>query len=117
MRIGIPREIKDGEHRVALTPTAVRQLTHVVVEPGAGAGVGFTDAQYLAAGATLGDAWECELVVKVKELQEPEYLPSLLRGKLFESVNKLPCLQVGILYRLVEGLSPRALKAPAFRKP
>jgi len=73
MRIGIPREIKDGEHRVALTPTAVRQLTHVVVEPGAGAGVGFTDAQYLAAGATLGDAWECELVVKVKELQEPEY--------------------------------------------
>ena len=73
MRIGIPREIKDGEHRVALTPTAVRQLTNVVVEPGAGAGVGFTDAQYLAAGATLGDAWECELVVKVKELQEPEY--------------------------------------------
>jgi alanine dehydrogenase len=73
MRIGIPREIKDGEHRVALTPTAVRQLTNVVVEPGAGAGVGFTDEQYLAAGATLGDAWECELVVKVKELQEPEY--------------------------------------------
>ena len=73
MRIGIPREIKDGEHRVALTPAAVAQLRDVVVERGAGAGVGFTDAQYVEAGATLGDAWDCELVVKVKELQAPEY--------------------------------------------
>jgi alanine dehydrogenase len=73
MRIGIPREIKDGEFRVALTPEAVAQLANVVVEPGAGAGVGFSDAEYLAAGATLGDPWQCELVVKVKELQPPEY--------------------------------------------
>jgi alanine dehydrogenase len=73
MRIGVPREIKDGEFRVALTPAAVSQLTEVTVEPGAGAGVGFADADYVAAGATLGDAWDCELVVKVKELQPPEY--------------------------------------------
>ena len=73
MRIGIPREIKDGEFRVALTPAAVRQLENVVVEAGAGAGVGFTDAQYLEAGATLGNAWDCELIVKVKELQPEEY--------------------------------------------
>ena len=73
MRIGVPREIKDGEFRVALTPAAVSQLTNVVVEAGAGAGVGFSDADYVAAGATLGNAWDCELVVKVKELQEPEY--------------------------------------------
>src|SRR5207302_4256403 len=73
MRIGVPREIKDGEFRVALTPAAVSQLTEVTLEPGAGAGVGFTDAEYLAAGATFGDAWDCELVVKVKELQPPEY--------------------------------------------
>ena len=73
MRIGIPREIKDGEFRVALTPAAVRQLEKVVIEPGAGAGVGFTDAQYLEAGATVGDAWGCELIVKVKELQPAEY--------------------------------------------
>ncbi|TMH69978.1 MAG: alanine dehydrogenase [Betaproteobacteria bacterium] len=73
MRIGIPREIKDGEFRVALTPAAVSQLREVVVEPGAGAGVGFSDPDYVAAGATLGDAWDCELVVKVKELQPPEY--------------------------------------------
>jgi alanine dehydrogenase len=73
MRIGVPREVKDGEYRVALTPAAVGQLSNVVVEPGAGAGVGFTDAHYTQAGATLGEAWDCELVVKVKELQEPEY--------------------------------------------
>jgi alanine dehydrogenase len=73
MRIGIPREVKDGEHRVALSPVAVRSLSQVVVEPGAGVGVGFSDDDYRAAGATLGNAWECELVVKVKELQESEY--------------------------------------------
>ena len=73
MRIGVPREIKDGEFRVALTPAAVLQLRNVVVEPGAGTGIGFSDADYVAAGATLGDAWDCELVVKVKELQPPEY--------------------------------------------
>jgi len=73
MRIGIPREVKDGEHRVALSPGAVRSLAKVVVEPGAGVGVGFSDEEYRQAGATLGDAWDCELVVKVKELQEGEY--------------------------------------------
>jgi len=73
MRIGIPREIKDGEFRVALTPGSVASLSDVVVEPDAGAGVGFSDEQYAVAGATLGDAWECDLVVKVKELQPSEY--------------------------------------------
>jgi len=73
MRIGIPREVKDGEHRVALSPGAVGSLKNVVVEPGAGRGVGFCDDDYRKAGATLGDPWECDLVVKVKELQESEY--------------------------------------------
>jgi alanine dehydrogenase len=73
MRIGIPREVKDGEYRVSLTPSGVRDLSGVVVEPGAGLGVGFTDEAYAKAGAKLGDAWDCELVVKVKELQESEY--------------------------------------------
>jgi alanine dehydrogenase len=73
MRIGIPREVKDGEYRVALSPAGLRGLADVVVEPGAGTGVGFSDEDYQSAGARLGDAWECELVVKVKELQEPEY--------------------------------------------
>ena len=73
MRIGLARETKDGEHRVALTPAGARELRaaghEVVVEPGAGAGVGFADADY----GTLGDPWDCPLVVKVKELQPQEY--------------------------------------------
>jgi alanine dehydrogenase len=75
MRIGIPREIKDGERRVALTPHGVKALrgNQVVFEPGAGAGAGFADSGYEKSGATPGDPWECELVVKVKELQPPEY--------------------------------------------
>jgi alanine dehydrogenase len=73
MRIGVPREIKDGEFRVALTPQGVASLRNVVVESGAGSGVGFSDEQYVKAGAAIGEAWDCELVVKVKELQEPEY--------------------------------------------
>jgi alanine dehydrogenase len=56
-----------------LSPDGTRGLAHVVVEPGAGAGVGFSDDDYRKAGATLGDPWACELVVKVKELQESEY--------------------------------------------
>ena len=73
MRIGVPREVKDGESRVALSPQGVSSLKNVVVEAGAGLGVGFSDDDYRKAGATIGDAWDCELVVKVKELQEPEY--------------------------------------------
>lgn len=73
MRIGVPREIKDGEFRVALTPAGVAALSNVIVEPGAGAGAGFSDEAYVNAGAQLGDPWQCELVVKVKELQEAEY--------------------------------------------
>jgi alanine dehydrogenase len=74
MRVGIPREIKDGEFRVALTPAGAGSLEcEVVVEPGAGVGAGFSDEDYVACGVRLGTAWECELVVKVKELQETEY--------------------------------------------
>jgi alanine dehydrogenase len=73
VRIGVPREVKDGEFRVALTPAGVSCLREVVVERGAGAGAGFDDEAYVRAGARLGEAWECELVVKVKELQPPEF--------------------------------------------
>jgi alanine dehydrogenase len=74
MRVGLPREIKDGEFRVALTPAGVRSLAcEVIVEPGAGAASGFADEEYVGQGATLGEPWQCELVLKVKELQPPEY--------------------------------------------
>lgn len=81
MRIGLPREIKDGEVRCALTPAGVRALAaaghELWVEAGAGAACGFADADYSAAGAQLARgpdaAWDCTLVLKVKELQPPEY--------------------------------------------
>jgi len=76
MRIGLPREIKDGEYRVALTPAGVASLSRkgieVVFEPDAGSGSGFSDQSFLEAKASIGDPWACELIVKVKELQPGE---------------------------------------------
>ena len=77
MRVGLPREIKDGEARCVLTPRGVQELVragHAVhVEPGLGAGAGFADRAYGEAGGTLDDPWQAEFIVKVKELQPPEY--------------------------------------------
>lgn len=81
MLIGVPKEIKDHEYRVGLTPAgayALRQHGHeVVVETGAGTRVGFPDTAYLGVGARIAaqpqEVWSAELVVKVKELQEAEY--------------------------------------------
>jgi alanine dehydrogenase len=79
--VGVPREIKLGEQRVALTPAGARALTEaghrVVVERGAGFGSGFADEEYTGAGAELDGverAWgEAELVLKVKEPIPEEY--------------------------------------------
>ncbi|MFB5660426.1 alanine dehydrogenase [Alteribacillus sp. HJP-4] len=82
MRIGVPKEVKQGENRVALSPTSVQVLcgkeAQVLVESGAGIGSGFEDTEYEAAGAVLlknaADVWEqAEVVVKVKEPQPSEY--------------------------------------------
>jgi alanine dehydrogenase len=80
MKIGVPKEIKDKENRVALTPDgAVRLVSighEVWVEYGAGLGAGFNDVSFETAGAHLGDAseiWDSDMVVKVKEPLEQEY--------------------------------------------
>jgi len=82
MKIGIPKEIKTNENRVSLVPAGAEALVAaghaVIVEAGAGAGSGFSDAQYLAAGAQIAkdaDAvWSAaDLIVKVKEPIEPEW--------------------------------------------
>jgi len=81
MQIGVPKETKDQEFRVGLSPGSVRALTEqghqVSVETGAGAGAGFTDADYEQAGATIAPdaktAWSQDLVIKVKEPLAPEY--------------------------------------------
>lgn len=79
--IGIPKEIKNNENRVALTPAGVHSLVsrghRVLIETNAGLGSGFTDADYQKQGAeivaTAGEAWAAELVVKVKESLSSEY--------------------------------------------
>jgi alanine dehydrogenase len=76
MRIGVPKETKTHEYRVGLTPTSVRELMshqhEVIVEKGAGAGIGASDAAYEKAGAQIGNPWDAELIVKVKEPQPAE---------------------------------------------
>ncbi len=77
MLVGLPRETKDGEFRVALTPAGVGELVRaghdVVIDLNLGLGIGFSDQEYEKAGARNGRPWECELIVKVKELQEAEF--------------------------------------------
>jgi len=90
MLIGVPKEIKDNENRVALTPAGVAELAHhshqLLVERGAGIGSGFTDDEYLAAGAELAETHEevfarAAMIMKVKEPIAPEY-PLLREGQL-----------------------------------
>ena len=90
MIIGVPREIKLQEHRVALLPGGVYQLVkrghQVIVERGAGSGAGYADEGYEQAGARLSAEHaavfeQADLIVKVKEPQESEY-PLLRRGQM-----------------------------------
>jgi alanine dehydrogenase len=82
MRIGVPKEIKEHEYRVGLTPESVREFAaaghELSVETGAGAGINATDQAYLAAGATIVDTAAkifatSEMIVKVKEPQQSEW--------------------------------------------
>jgi alanine dehydrogenase len=81
MLVGVPREIKDHEYRVGLTPAGVNALFErghqVCVETGAGARIGFPDGDYLSAGARIvasaKDVFAADMVVKVKELQPAEF--------------------------------------------
>lgn len=81
MKIGIPREIKDLEFRVAVTPGGVRQLVteghNVLIETAAGEGSGFADADYAREGGTIvsaaAECWAADIVAKIKEPQPAEY--------------------------------------------
>src|SRR5262245_25430526 len=81
LTVGVPREVKTDEHRVAITPDGVLEMTHhnvsVLIESGAGVDSGITDADYRAAGAEIvadeAQAWtRADLVLKVKEPQASE---------------------------------------------
>jgi alanine dehydrogenase len=89
MLIGVPKEIKDHEYRVGMTPAGVRALVQagheVRVEKNAGSRIGFADSHYEKAGARVvasaEEAYACELIVKVKELQPAEF-PLLRDGQI-----------------------------------
>lgn len=81
MQIGVPKEIKNNENRVAITPAGVHALTlaghQVVVEKSAGEGSGITDQEYIEAGAQILelalDVWQADMIIKVKEPLHAEY--------------------------------------------
>lgn len=79
MKVGVPKELFEGEKRVAATPDSVKRLAKfgysVIVESGAGAAAEYQDEAYRAAGATIGDAamvWSCAVVAKVRPPSDAE---------------------------------------------
>ncbi len=114
LRIGVPRELKSDENRVAVTPDGVREAVsaglEVVVEAGAGEGSNIRDDEYRAAGARLADAdevWEqADLVCKVKEPQ-PEEIEFLRPGLVLFTYLHLaayPEVAAALLERRVTGI-------------
>jgi alanine dehydrogenase len=114
MRIGIPKEIKDHEYRVGVTPAGVSALKarghEVLVETSAGARIGFSDAMYEAAGAMIAgcsEVYGCDMIVKVKEPQ-PSEVALLREGQLLFCYLHLapdPELTAGLLRRKVIGVA------------
>ncbi len=114
MRIGIPKEVKDHEYRVGVTPAGVGALIahghQVLVETLAGARIGFGDAQYEAAGAMItgrNQVYGCDMVIKVKEPQ-PSEVALLREGQLLFCYLHLapdPELTRGLLERKVIGIA------------
>jgi alanine dehydrogenase len=122
MHIGIPREIKNHEYRVALTPEGARALTEaghqVSVQTGAGTEAGFADNAYRAAGATLvatpAAAWAADLVVKVKEPQ-PDEVKLLREGQLlfcYLHLAAAPALARELMARGVSAIAYETVTRP-----
>ncbi len=116
MKIGLPKEIKDNEYRVGLTPAGVQALEdaghEVFVQKSAGEGSGFTDDQYVKAGADLLDTadevWETgDMIVKVKEPVAPEYARMREDQLLFTYLHLAPELELTkvMLERKVTGVA------------
>ena len=116
MRIGVAKEIKPQEYRVALTPAGARELVlhghEVVVESGAGLGSAFADADYAATGARVADVddvWQqAELLLKVKEPIEQEY------GRLREGLILFTYLHIAADQPLTRALTDSGIVAIAY---
>jgi alanine dehydrogenase len=122
MIVGTPKEIKDGEQRVALTPWGVAALAKaghtVLVESAAGQGSGFADGEYQAAGAQIvpdpSQVWAAELVVKVKEPLPSEY-GHLREGQILFTFLHLaaePELTRALLDRRVTAIAYETVRLP-----
>jgi NAD(P) transhydrogenase subunit alpha len=109
MRIGVVRETTPGERRVALVPETVGRLAksgnEVVVERGAGEPSSFPDRMYTDAGATVGDAWDAELVLKVAKPSDEEL------GRLRQGAVLIAFLQPLTNHALVRDLARRRVTA------
>jgi alanine dehydrogenase len=116
MRIGVAKEIKTDEYRVALTPAGARELVQrghdVLVETGAGAGSSMPDADYERAGArivSVDDAWgDAELLLKVKEPVEAEY------KRLREGLVLFTYLHIAADLPLTQALVDSGIRAVAY---
>jgi alanine dehydrogenase len=116
LKIGVAKEIKTDEYRVALTPAGARELGQrghdVIVETGAGEGSSFSDAAYEAAGAGIGgvdEVWgEAELLLKVKEPIAPEY------GRLREGLVLFTYLHIAADEALTRALLESRITAVAY---
>ena len=127
MLVGVPKEIKDHEYRVGLTPAGVHALVErghpVFIETAAGVRVGFSDADYESAGArivkTATEVFEADMVVKVKELLPAEYnLPR--RGQILFAYLHLapePALLDAMLASGVTGIAYETVSDAAGRLP
>ena len=116
MRIGVPKEIKTDEYRVALTPAGARELVQrghdVLIEQEAGAGSAFDDRAYEAAGATIGSVeqvWgDADLLLKVKEPIASEY------GRLREGLVLFTYLHIAADEPLTRALVDSGIAAVAY---
>lgn len=115
MKIGVPKEIKNHEYRVGITPSGVKSLVQqghqITVETMAGERIGFTDEMYEQAGATMvntpAEVYECPMIVKVKEPQSSEF-PLLHEGQILFTYLHLapdPVQTRNLLERKVIGIA------------
>lgn len=124
MKIGVPKEIKIGETRVAMTPNLCRRViglgAEVMVEKGAGTRAGFTDEQYRQAGAqivtTAARVWgSAELIVKVKEPLEAEFNYFRPGLTLFTYLHLAACpdLAAALVEKKVLAIAYESVEAPS----
>ena len=114
MRVGIPRETTEGERRAALVPETVGKLAAVgfelVVEQGAGAAASFPDEAYTEAGATVGDPWDADGVVKVRK-PSPDERERLRSGQLLIAFLEPLSDQAGVEALAARGVTAFALES------